>query len=56
MYAMYQITFWGLVYGNKLQKYVSNISKENSTGGKSINKKTGSSQNETFCRKGEVTL
>ena len=56
MYATYQITIWRLVYGNQLQKYVSNISKENSTGGKSINKKTGSSQNETFCRKGEVTL
>ena len=39
MYAMYQITFWRLVYGNQLQKYVSNISKENITGEKSINKK-----------------
>ena len=56
MYATYQIAFWHLVYGNQLQKYVSNIAKENSTGGKSINKKSGSSQDERFCRKGEVTL
>ena len=35
MYAMYQITFWRLVYGNQLQKYVSNISIENSK----VNKK-----------------
>ena len=27
-----------------------------STVGKTINKKTGSNQDETFCRKGEVTL
>ena len=45
-----------MVYRNQLQKYISNISKENSTGGKSINKKTGSSQNKTFCRMSEVTL
>ena len=39
MYAMYQITFSRLVYRYQLRRYLSNISKENSTGGKSTNKK-----------------
>ena len=60
MYAMYEITS-GPYLTFSLRKTVTKICIKcfyvpNSTGGKSINKKTGSSQNESFCRKDKVTL